>query len=288
MPYRISLKIIIFFSLFALITRGHVQAEEADFGYLYGSQTLEEGESELSLWETIRLQKKEGDYRAWEHQLELEHGITDRLQASIYLTAQSLNFEAGALAEDPKREMDRELDLNGVKLALMYNLLDVKTSPVGLSFYVEPTYSSLDAVSGAKIDQYGLEFKTIFQKNFLDEQLVAVYNLVLEPEREQAAGETENEMELQHVVGASYVLSTNWSAGFEGRYKAQFLAGRAREFSTYSLGPHLQYSGDDWFASITWLPQLSGAPASGDEGSNGLHFAEAEKNEIRLKVGFEF
>ncbi len=54
------------------------QADENLWGYLYGSDTLPAGANELYLWTTSRNQKGKGNYRAWDTQLEFEHGFTDR------------------------------------------------------------------------------------------------------------------------------------------------------------------------------------------------------------------
>src|SRR4051812_45846248 len=60
------------------------QAEDVDFGYSYGAQTTEAGETEFELWATDRHGKGDGHYGAQDYRLEIERGITDRFQVALY------------------------------------------------------------------------------------------------------------------------------------------------------------------------------------------------------------
>jgi len=93
--------------------------------------------------------------------LELEHGFTDRFQASFYLKGRSHQISGGALEDDPDRDISRGLEFNGVNFAFKYNLLSVYKDFFGLSLYLEPSYSRIDRVSGERMDQFGLESKLI-------------------------------------------------------------------------------------------------------------------------------
>ena len=67
------------------ICLGSVSAHAApEFGYVYTADTEEAGETELSLWATDRRGKSPGDYAAQDYRVEVERGITDRFQASLY------------------------------------------------------------------------------------------------------------------------------------------------------------------------------------------------------------
>src|SRR6185295_14201922 len=101
------------------------RADENLWGYLYGTDTLPKGSSEIYNWLTLRTGKGKGTYRGWDEMLELEHGLTDRFQASFYLKGRSHQISGGALEDDPDRDISRGLEFNGVNFAFKYNLLSV-------------------------------------------------------------------------------------------------------------------------------------------------------------------
>ena len=147
------------------------RADENLWGYVYGTDTLPAGANEIYLWTTSRNQKGKGNYRAWDTQLEFEHGFTDRFQASLYLNGRSHQISGGALAEDPERKLHRGLEWDGVNVELKYNVLSVYQDLFGLSLYIEPEYQRIDKISGERVNGFGLESKLILQKNFFDDQL---------------------------------------------------------------------------------------------------------------------
>ncbi|MEO6433860.1 MAG: DUF6662 family protein [Sphingomicrobium sp.] len=67
------------------------QADENLFAYSYGSETLPAGGTEAYLWATDRRGKGSGSYNAQDYKFELEHGFTNRLQASLYVNFLSIH-----------------------------------------------------------------------------------------------------------------------------------------------------------------------------------------------------
>jgi hypothetical protein len=222
--------------------------------------------------------------------VELEHGLTDRLQASLYLKGRSHRIAGGALDDDPERKLDRGLEFNGVNIAFKYDFLSVYKDLFGLSLYLEPTYSRIHRVTGERMNQLGIESKFILQKNFFDNQLVAAYNFTLEPEwtKFKASGEREKELELEHTVGVSYRFLPNWFAGIEGRYHSEYPDFKFREHSAYFLGPNIHYGTEKWWATFTFLPQVWGHPHTPSRSGSGLHFGEHERYEFRFKIAYIF
>jgi hypothetical protein len=265
------------------------RADENLWGYLYGTDTLPKGGTEIYNWLTLRTGKGKGTYRGWDEMLELEHGFTDRFQASFYLKGRSHRIAGGALDDDPTRKLDRGLEFDGVNVAFKYNLLSVYKDLFGLSLYVEPEYSRIHKVTGERMNQFGLETKLILQKNFFDDQLALAYNLTVEPEwtKFKASGEREKELELEHTVGISYRFLANWFAGIEGRYHSEYPEFDKREHGAYFLGPNIHYGAEKWWFTFTFLPQISGWPRTAER-QHGLHFGEHERYEFRLKVAWVF
>jgi hypothetical protein len=266
------------------------RADENLWGYVYGTDTLPAGANEIYLWTTSRNQKGKGNYRAWDTQLEFEHGFTDRFQASLYLNGRSHQISGGALAEDPERKLHRGLEWDGVNVELKYNVLSVYQDLFGLSLYIEPEYQRIDKISGERVNGFGLESKLILQKNFFDDQLAIAYNLTVEPEwkKFKASGEHERELELEHTVGVSYRVLPRWFAGIEGRYASVYPEFNKREGEAYFLGPNIHYAAERWWFTFTFLPQISGNPRIAGQNSGRLHLGEYERYEYRFKIAFNF
>ena len=266
-------------------------ADENLFGYVYGADVLPKGANEAYVWLTHRSDKGKGTYSATDVQMEFEHGITDRLQGSLYLTGNrhlirgSQDLDASGNPEYPDQDATR---LNGVKTAFKYNVLSVYTDPIGLSFYIEPGYSTVHKVTGQRQTQYSLETKAILQKNFLDDQLVVAYNATLEYERRRFrdTGDREWEFEWEQTAGVSYRFAPNWFGGVEARLHTEWPEGH-KEHSAWFAGPNLHYGAKDWWFTVTWLPQITGTPVDPAR-SRRLHLGEHERQELRLKVGYNF
>ena len=286
--FRFALAVALWIAASFFLPPAH--ADENLWGYLYGTDTLPKGGTEIYNWLTLRTGKGKGTYRGWDEMLELEHGFTDRFQASFYLKGRSHRIDGGALEDDPERELSRSLDFNGVNLAFKYNLLSVYKDLFGLSLYLEPSYSKIDKISGERMNQFGLETKLMLQKNFFDDQLALAYNFSLEPEwaKFKASGERERELEVEHTVGLSYQVAPKWFLGLEGRYHTAYPEFKGPQEGAFFLGPNIHYGAEKWWATFTFLPQIAGHPPTPGRGHNGLDFEEHERYEFRLKIAWVF
>lgn len=271
-------------------------ADENYFGYAYGAETLPKGGTEAYLWITDRRGKDKGDYAAQDYKLELEHGITDRLQVSGYL-----NFESHKVRglEPEFENVSRNFGFKGSQVAFKYNVLSpYQNKGWGIAFYVEPGWSRIDNVSGEKATEFELELKAILQKNFLDDRLIWATNLTLEPEWEKvkegdpatgkAETEWEKELAIEATTGLSYRVASNWFLGLEGRYHSEYpdwTNGLNREHYAFFAGPNIHYGGKKWWFTLTYLPQVYGSP---NGPGRSLFFEEHEKRELRLKIGYNF
>jgi uncharacterized protein DUF6662 len=292
MIYRWFIVRIAFAAFLAVPALGFLDQARADenlWGYLYGAETLPKGGTEIYNWLTLRTGKGKGTYRGWDEMLELEHGFTDRFQASFYLKGRSHRIAGGALEEDEDRNLSRSLDFNGVNVAFKYNLLSPYKDLFGLSLYLEPSYSRIDRVSGERMDQFGLEQKLILQKNFFDDQLALGYNFTLEPEwsKFKSSGERERELEVEHTFGISYRFAPRWFAGLEGRYHAEYPEFKGPQEGAFFLGPNIHYAAEKWWFTFTFLPQVAGRPPTPRRTRN-LELEEHERYEFRLKVAWVF
>lgn len=269
------------------------QADEQYFGYTYSAEVLPKGETETEIWATDRRGKQDGHYDAQDYKFELEHGFTDRLTVSGYA-----NFVSHHIHDDPKLERtNRDFAFQGLSAEFKYNILSPYRNGFGLTLYAEPGWSRIHSIEGEKGTEYELELKAILQKNFLDDRLVWAANLTLEPEWEKekevddesgaVEREWEKELKVEVSTGLSYRVAPRWFLGVEGRYSSVYpdwTEGLHRETYAVFAGPAVHYAGKKWWATLSYQPQLFGAPSPG--GSRALD--EFEKRGLRLKLGYNF
>lgn len=266
------------------------QADEQYFGYTYSSEVLPKGRTEAELWVTDRRGKDEGHFDAQDYRLELEHGFTDRLTVAGYA-----NFAGHHIRGLDDENIDRDFAFRGLSGEFKYNLLSPYKDGFGLTLYAEPGWSRIHG-GGERGTEYELEFKAIVQKNFLDDRLIWAANLTFEPEWEREVEmedsgerevEWEKELKLELSSGLSYQVAPGWFLGGEARYASVYpdwTNGLHRETYAVFAGPAVHYGGKQWWATLSYQPQLFGGPSP--NGSRALD--EFEKRELRLKIGYNF
>lgn len=276
----------------AFATAAH--ADERYFGYVYSAEPMPKGGSEVELSTTDRRGKDAGHYDAQNYRLELEHGFTDKLTVSTY--ANFVSHDVHGL-EPEFDDVDRDFAFQGLSAEFKYNVLSPYKHPIGLTLYAEPGWSRIHSGSGEIGTEYELELKAILQKNFADDRLIWATNFTAEPEWEKekhadpvsgdVETEWEKELKLEVSTGLSYRFAPGWFGGLEGRYSSVYpdwTEGLHRETYAVSAGPTIHYAAKNWWATLTYLPQLFGAPSP----HGSLALDEYEKREVRLLVGFDF
>jgi len=167
---------------------------------------------------------------------ELEYGVTDRLQVSLYLADwfyENQGEHSGFAYSDSAIE-------------LIYNLTNPVDDPIGLSIYGE-------IKSGDRLIE--LESKLIAQKNL--GPLIFAYNATLEAVWEGHSLQ-EREGEFQQAFGASYELSPRLSVGIELLHEVIFSEWHDDEkIRNLFVGPNVSYRRGNWFVTVTTLAQAT-------------------------------
>jgi len=274
-----------------LLLPAAVQAEEDLFGHVQNVETEPPGEWELTQWATLRAGKQAGTFRALDLRTELETGLTDRLQAALYL-----DVAAHRIRSVPGLEDRNELRLQGGAAELEYRLRDVSPHGFGLALYAEARGSRIADTSGDAERVVELETKLILERHLFDDRLVWTVNYTLEPEwsvghvrPEHAEGEdsereARRELGEELAMGLSARLDAHWSLGAELRAASSWEDFSRRESTALFLGPDLHYQGDDWWWTLAVTPQVWGSPA---DAVPGLDLADRERLELRVKLGVE-
>ena len=252
------------------------------FAYSYGAETEEKGETEATLWVTQRSGKDAGTYRARDLLIEIERGLTDRLQASFYLTFDA--HRVGGL-EPGFRNSNGALRFNGAKASVAYMLRSPEDGDLGIALYLEPGFSRFSGTSGERRTALTLESKVMLEKRFT-KRLRWVGNLTLEQEFEHEDRVWNKELEAEVSTGLAYRVAGGLHLGGEARFANRF-AGFPdtvdRPAWALFAGPTAHYDGGAWFASMSVQHQFAGGPGAGSR-----NLDEFEKNEARLKLGVEF
>jgi hypothetical protein len=281
-------------------------ADENLFGYIKGVEVMPKGTYELDQQITYRGDKGVGTYHAWDSKTELEYGITDKFEGAVYVKAQAINTKNIVVDAYIPGDEQYGPKFSGVGTEFKYMFLSPAKDDFGLAGYLDLGYSWLDPHSGLDKDIYSVEAKLLAQKYFMEGQLVLVGNLGVESVYARRASLSANrkaslpvdydwpdhnemEVELSAGTGLSYRFAPNWSIGAEAQYEAEYETEVGQERWSVFAGPNIHYGGEKFWATLTAFHQLRGYgnPNSAQLDDN-LQLIERTKNEVRLKVGFDF
>ena len=276
-------------------------ADEGLFGYVKGAEPLPKGAWDFEQWVTVRSDKGEGHYTAWDTKTEVEYGVTDRFATSFAIFG--LGIDTHGLLIDAYLPKDEKYAFKpaGVEASFKYNFLSPAKDDIGLSQYFSLSYFRQDVNSGQRKDVYSAEGFLLLQKYFMEGQLVAAANLGLEatsatrkpidglPEDFEWPTTPEMEIEFTASAGLTYRFAPNWFIGAEVFYQTEHETVVGQERWSLQAGPTLHYGGKSWWATLSWMPQLRGGGLDypGQTDTN-LHLIEKTKQEVRFKIGLNF
>ena len=177
-----------------LFTSTVSSAGEKLFGYSYGAEPFPKGAMELYAWVTHRNSKGQGTYQAYDVRQEFEYGLTDTTSLSFYLNQRYYDIQNAAPVDDvgnPEYPNKKGWEFQGTQFALIHNFISPYQNPHGFGFslYVEPGYSRVFKITGQRQDEYAVEIKLLFQKNFMDDTMFFVFNINNELEWRRIHGE---------------------------------------------------------------------------------------------------
>lgn len=209
------------------------------FTYVYETTTAAPGTFELEnsiTWETHRDDDRRFDRLAFRH--EVEFGITDRLQAAVYVADWS--YRDGRSVENPGSVYE------GSAVELIYNITNPQTSALGSAVYGELKIGE---------DLVKLESKILLEKHF--GRLVLAYNAGLEGEWE-GDDLQERTGEFEQTLGASYELKPQFLLGGELLHEVDIPEWKNAEPSVVYAGPNVSVRFGNWWATATAMAQLTG------------------------------
>lgn len=253
--------------LIACAASATATASERHFTYTYESGVLHPGGRELEPWSTFRL-GKDGYFARLDTRLEVELGVTDRLQTALYLNL-------SARARDTALGRESRTTLKGISSEWKLKLADPVADRVGFAVYGE--------LSGGP-NEVEVEGKLILDKRI--GRFLTAANLSAEHEWEfEEAGRTARKTVFEATAAAGYFVRPGFTAGLELRSHTVVPGDDEPTRSALFLGPTLSYSRHGWWVAASVLPQLR-ALKGASSGHRDLE--EHEKVELRFLFGLDF
>jgi hypothetical protein len=229
--------------LLLVLTATQAFAGARRFTYVYEVTTSPPGDVEVENWITWKTSKPDDrGFDQVEFRHELEFGITEKLQAAVYVA--DWDYHRGLSAGQ------RGFTLSGSALELIYNLTNPVSDPIGLAVYQE-------FQGGYR--RFESESKLLAQKNL--GRFVVAYNASLEAQWE-GKGLAERAGEFQQSLGLSYEITPRLLCGVEFVHEVAFPDWSDAEPGKFFAGPNVSVRHGTWWATLTALAQVTRA---GDE-----------------------
>ncbi len=176
----------------ALWLASGVSADQRSYVWTYEYKTVERGKAEVEVYFTLStpdMGRLEGNV-ATEHQLELEVGMTDRFDFSVYQT----------FGQNP----GESLKYNGFKLRTRYRFGEKDR------FFVDPLVY-LEYKGKPDFSEHGLELKLILARD------IGRFNIALNPVLEFEREDDEWEFKPEYAVGSSFAITKLLRVGLEAK-----------------------------------------------------------------------
>jgi hypothetical protein len=262
-------------ALGALLIVRTAGADNRIFTYTYEPETEPRGDWEYEQSVTLRAGRNaavgQNDYQHWEFRHELEHGVTDRYTAALYLNHDFTSFKDPATGTTISH-----YEWTGVSLENRYLVLDPVNHPVGLTLYLEPTYDGRNAE---------LEQKIILGQRHGHWKWAV--NLTHATEWTDHFRAKEGELEISG--GLARQLNRRWSVGVEIRDHNELPDYKQWQNTAVFIGPVVSYRRLGWWAALSVMPQVYGANFTGNpDGNHHLELEGHERVNARLLFGFDF
>jgi len=253
------------------------QANERLFTYTYEPETLPKGGWEFEQWLTLRAGRDKAvgqeNYNEWEIRESVEYGVTDNYTAELYVNTKSENYRD--VTTSPASDYSK-FSFDGISIENRYMVWNPADHKVGLTLYLEPSFSGVEAE---------VEEKIIIGQRF--GQWKWAVNLTHATEWDDHFGSTEGELE--GSFGLARFLNKNWAVGLELRDHSEIPDYKEFENTAIYLGPVVSYRNETWWATLTVMPQIYGANFIGNPDHNPhLELEGHERWNVRLVFGFGF
>lgn len=248
-----------------------ISANERHFTYVYETLTLPPNVREIEVWNTYR-SNRNFFYRRMDQRIEYEFGVSKNLMSAFYLNYSWILQDSNGKEINGDDVLRQEISISS---EWKYKLLDRVADPIGLGIYGEATLG---------LNEYELEGKLLIDKQF--NNFLLAFNGVIEHEWESELekGEIENESELffEFDLGVAYLINNAFSLGVEIVNYNNINEGSWKNSALFA-GPVVSYTSENWWVTLTLLPQLTSIKGATD---GKFVLDNHEKIESRLLFSF--
>lgn len=178
----------------------------------------------------------------------------------------------------------------GFSLELRYRLLDRRTAPFGLAISAEPRWARIDDETGQRVNQSGVDFTLMLEKELVPDRIIGALNLFYQPQTTRFAqtGMWANES----TLGVSGALMVQPAPGFlfggELRYLRAYDSLALSSFAgdALFLGPTLFVRfNEHWRLTAAWSTQIAGGAV---DTPGTLDLTNFSRHEMKFRLGYEF
>jgi hypothetical protein len=258
------------------------------FGFTQGTDIGQPGEKEIG-WKSVgAFNKRTGNYKTWEHELEFSYTATE----NIYLALGLLGVSA-AITNVPGLEDRHVNSFSGLLGELRWLIVQRGPGkPFGLTLTVEPEWSRIDDGDGSRVRKYAVETTLATDTELVADRLYFGANVMYEPEviHSFADGTTEHESQLVFRAALSYRVLPWLAIGPEFQHMRAYDMGIGlNHFVGYAnfVGPSLYIAlSPKATLTLSWGHQVSGK--SIEEPGLRLNLVDFSRDIGRIKANFEF
>ncbi|MBW1876896.1 MAG: hypothetical protein JRJ84_00900 [Deltaproteobacteria bacterium] len=237
MNHKTTTALLVAMLLATLALPDEARADRRIFAQTYGYATLPQGIKELEhyadagTFHLVDPGDPDGEEELvvdWKHQLELEYGITNRLDLGLYQVFRQKPFQA--------------FRYQGFKVRSRYRFAEEGELPVDVAVYLEAAWY---------VDVVAIEQRLILARRFGTVEIAA--NLKVEQEIEDGV----LELVLAPMGGLGWHVTDAIALGVEYHGRTAFEAGTSSPF-THHLGPSASVRARGWYWTVSALPRLAG------------------------------
>lgn len=217
--YRNLYRNLMIIALVALFIAPTIKADRRKYVWTYQFATIAPDATELEFYQTTKMDKID----TWEYRIEIEHGLTQRWDLSIYQIFAQKEGEA--------------LKWDAFQLRTRYKLAEA-----GRYFFDPLLYLEYNRKTDSK-KQNKLEAKLILARDMdrINLSINPVYEFFFAP------GDPKHEIGLD--AGLSYELSYKFSVGLETTSRIEYVKDEDTEKSSY-FGPTISYASGGIFYTV--------------------------------------
>ena len=250
-------------------------ANDNPFGYSTDTGITKKGEFELQQSVTMRSGLDQGvgfdgGYRGYDFTTQFEFGLSDVAHLDVQ-ASESLLRSAGF----------RGFRFDGLDVEYKHLLSNDEKDRWGAAWVAALGYSQMDAASGGLRTETSCAVRLFFQKSFGSRRqwyYLTNFSAGLARDDDATTGE------LEWSQGLAYRTDDHWAFGLETLADGAWTRFRTFNNSSLRLGPSIAYKAGEFSVSLTYLWQVSGAPAT-DAGRN---LSDTCRSEARMLLSFGF